>query len=136
MSADIEQRDAAIYDSEYENSFDIVLLDVPCSGLGLLHEKPDLRYNKTENDVLALVNIQREILNACCHYVKEGGLLVYSTCTISKEENERQMQWFLDKHPDFIPDCLPFANSFELQLFPHIHGTDGFYIARMKKRCN
>lgn len=133
VSADIEQRDAAVFDPEYENAFDAVLLDVPCSGLGLLKEKPDIRYSREASDIEVLAVIQKEILETCCRYVKPGGILVYATCTISSRENEEQVEAFLLRHKEFRKSELPFAASFDLQLLPSIHGTDGFYIARMEK---
>jgi len=134
VTAQIEQQDASVFCTEREHVFDIVLLDVPCSGLGLLAGKPDLRYNKSREDIEQLVQIQKELLETCSKYVKKDGLLVYSTCTISRRENEQQVAAFLQRHSDFVPDCLPFHGSHEIQLLPHIHGTEGFYIARMK-RC-
>ena len=128
--------DAAVFDPAYENAFDAVLLDVPCSGLGLLVDKPDIRYGKSDADIDALVVIQKAILGACCRYVAPGGLLVYATCTISARENERQVETFLTEHADFKPEPmpLPIANDGMLQLLPQVHDTDGFFIARMR-RC-
>lgn len=127
-----ETRDAAVFDARYAHRFDRVLTDVPCSGLGLLAGKPDLRYGKAEADIEALAAAQREILDCCCRYVKPGGILVYSTCTVSREENDGQVAAFLKRHPDFVPDPLPFADAAMIQLLPHVHGTEGFFIARMK----
>lgn len=127
VQAAASQRDASIPDDAYNNAFDTVLLDVPCSGLGLLHEKPDLRYNKQAEDLASLCKLQAAILNACSAYVKIGGTLVYASCTISPDENEVQIRRFLEEKPNFQLD-------FERQLLPHRDGTDGFYVARML-RC-
>lgn len=127
-----ETHDASAFDERFAHHFDRVLLDVPCSGLGLLAGKPDLRYGKDERDIEALVSVQQNILDCCCRYVKPGGILVYSTCTVSRDENDRQVAAFLKRHPDFVPDGLPFADGHTIQLLPHVHGTEGFFIARMR----
>jgi 16S rRNA (cytosine967-C5)-methyltransferase len=136
VSAETFVKSAAEFDSAYEAAFDGVLIDAPCSGLGLLGDKPDIRYSKSDADVLALVAIQRDILAVCARYVKSGGVLVYATCTISQRENEDQVASFLRAHPAFSLEQLPIAleNGGQLQLLPHVHHTDGFFIARMR-RC-
>ena len=134
VSGTVEERDASIPDARFDEVFDLVLLDVPCSGFGMFHEKPDLRYAKSESDLTALADLQRKILDTCSRYVRPGGILLYATCTITRTENEDQVLAFLDRHRDFTPDRLPFAKGSMLQLLPHIHGTDGFFMARMK-RC-
>lgn len=127
------QKDASVFDPSYENVFDGVLVDAPCSGLGLLSDKPDIRYSKSDADIAALAEVQRRILDACSRYVAPGGVLVYATCTISRRENEVQVGSFLHAHADFqleqIP--IPIENDGQIQLLPNIHGTDGFFIARM-----
>ena len=134
VQADIRRNDATILDPSFVDLFDAVLLDVPCSGLGLVHEKPDIRYSKTLDDIVSLASLQKKILDTCCQYVKNGGVLVYSTCTISGQENEEQATAFLNRHPEFHPDPLPFSGETHMiQLLPHIHGTDGFFIARFRK---
>lgn len=129
-------RDAAVFDPALERAFDGVLIDAPCSGLGLLGDKPDIRYSKSDADVVALSELQRRILFACSRYVAPGGVLVYATCTISRRENELQVEAFLETHPEFkleeIP--IPIQNGGQLQLLPHVHDTDGFYLARLR-RC-
>ena len=137
VTAETFEKDAAVFDPVYEASFDGVLIDVPCSGLGLLGDKPDIRYSKSDADIIALVSIQREILNTCARYVKAGGVLVYATCTISRRENEEQLEAFLKTHPAFQLEQIPIAveNDGQVQLLPHVHSTDGFYIARMR-RCS
>jgi len=133
VKADTVLQDASVFLPEYEDAFDAVLLDVPCSGLGLIMDKPDIRYKKTPGDIDRLELIQRNILEVCSRYVKPGGILVYSTCTVSKRENEACVDRFLSGHPEFVPDPLPYDASYRLQLFPDVHGTEGFFVARMKK---
>jgi 16S rRNA (cytosine967-C5)-methyltransferase len=127
--------DTSVFDPAYEDAFDAVLVDAPCSGLGLLSDKPDIRYSKTDADVKSLVGIQRAILCACCRYVAPGGALIYATCTISRRENEEQIEAFLSEHSAFQlePMPIPIKNNGTLQLLPQVHGTDGFFIARMKR---
>ncbi len=134
-AADTRVKDAAEFDPALEASFDGVLIDAPCSGLGLLADKPDIRYSKSDADITALVEIQSRILETCSGYVKPGGVLVYATCTISRRENEDQIDAFLRTHNEFILEQIPIPidNGGQIQLLPHIHGTDGFFIARMKK---
>ncbi|MBQ1821501.1 MAG: 16S rRNA (cytosine(967)-C(5))-methyltransferase RsmB [Clostridia bacterium] len=127
VSVETECRDASVFDPAYENAFDAVLLDVPCSGFGLLAEKPDVRLNKTEDAIEALTKAQDAILDACCRYVRPGGVLVYATCTISRRENSERVRSFLNTHPSFVPEE-------EKQLLPTRDGTDGFYYARMRRR--
>ncbi len=117
----------------FENA-DRVLCDVPCSGFGVLAKKPELRYKDPAASV-ALPAIQRAILENACRYVKRGGVLVYSTCTIFPEENEENVRAFLDAHPEF--SLTPFSvGEFHcpeglVTLLPDVHATDGFFIARM-----
>jgi 16S rRNA (cytosine967-C5)-methyltransferase len=138
-----EVKDASVYDASYEKQFDAVLVDAPCSGLGVAG-KPDLRLKKTPGDVSALAKLQLAILSACSKYVKPGGALVYSTCTISKPENEGVTDAFLASHPDFFPgDLAPFfpANFDQkrltggrVQLLPPVDGVNGFYLSRMHRK--
>ena len=134
--AETQVRDAAVFDPALEQAFDGVLIDAPCSGLGLLGDKPDIRYSKSDADITALVEIQKNILETCARYVKPGGILVYATCTISRRENEEQVEAFLRAHSEFAAEeiPIPLANNGQIQLLPHEHHTDGFFIARMR-RC-
>lgn len=116
---------------------DVVVADVPCSGLGIIRKKPDIRYKKAE-ELANLPSIQRDILNNASRYVRDGGTLVYSTCTVLPEENEDVVAWFLKNHPEFtlspfeLPHPLGKCDGM-LTLWPHRHGTDGFFICRMVK---
>ncbi len=136
VHAEVVEGDALSPNPAWENAFDAVLLDVPCSGLGLLHEKPEILSRITREDVASLAKIQAGILRACAPCVRPGGTLVYATCTISRAENEDTVLAFLAEHAEFRPEPapLPVENDGMLQLLPHVHGTDGFFIARMK-RC-
>ena len=123
---------AAVHDSTelLENHIeqaDRVLADVPCSGLGVIRSKPDIKWRHTPADVEALTEIQADILNCAARYVKPGGILVYSTCTVLKEENEMQAATFLRRHPEF-------EKLGEKQFLPGEEGGSGFYICKMKKR--
>lgn len=138
-----EKRDASEPIQEEELLFDRVLVDAPCSGFGLIRKKPDLKWRRSGEDIDALIQLQRKILAASATYVKKDGILVYSTCTICKKENQKNVEWFLSQYPfelcdlkEFLPKELWKEEKGEnyLQLFPHIHNTDGFFIARMKRK--
>lgn len=137
VSAKVLCRDACVPEMDLSNHFDAVLIDAPCSGLGLLHDKPDIRYRKSDADIDALAQVQKELLHVNAAYVRPGGYLLYATCTISRRENEDQTANFLAAHPDFSLDPLPIplSNAGMLQLLPHVHGCDGFFMARFKKHA-
>ncbi len=123
----IEVQDATISRPELIEKFDLVLADVPCSGLGVLGKKPDIRLHASMQEIDSLVSIQASILETVSAYVRRGGILTYSTCTISKKENERQVEVFLAKHSEYR---LVEQN----QWLPDIKlGNDGFYSAVMEK---
>lgn len=122
--------------SELIGTADAVICDVPCSGLGVIGKKPDIRY-KNMDDCAALPKIQHDILENVSKYLKVGGVLVYSTCTVLPCENEDNIQKFLASHDDF--ELVPFTVG-ELEvgggmitLLPHVHGTDGFFMAKLKR---
>lgn len=127
------------------NRADAVLCDVPCSGLGTLARRPDARWRKKATDPAELAPIQRAILESAAIALKPGGVLVYSTCTLHPAENQGMVESFLAEHPEFalesvaghLPPGIPAAATAGgyLQLLPHIHGTDGFFIARMRKKA-
>ncbi len=126
-----------------ELAMDAVLVDAPCSGLGVIQDKPDIKYRLKEEDFESILPLQREILENCSHFVRVGSRLVYSTCTILPEENEAQVSAFLSRHPEFEPDTddswLPEALRGKsadgmLTILPHRDGMAGFFIARMRRR--
>ena len=135
-------RDASVLREDLLDSMDAVLLDAPCTGIGVMDNKPDIKYKVTEAQVLELTALQKKLLDTVCRYVKKGGTLVYSTCSLLKEENERQIAAFLSSHPDFHIDPLPPAfgeallkhcGENGLQILPPRDHLDGFFIARMKR---
>ncbi len=126
-----------------ELMMDAVLVDAPCSGLGVMSDKPDIKFRTKEEDLVNILPLQKRILDACAQAVKVGGRLVYSTCTILPEENEMQVRAFLERHPEFEIDTntawLPehLRSRMEngmLQLLPARDGVEGFFIARMIRR--
>ena len=136
-------RDASVFKEELEDQMDGVLVDAPCTGTGVMLNKPDVKYRHTPETVAELVKTQAAILSACCRYVKRGGTLVYATCSVLPEENEAQVIQFLGAHPDFqlsaMPESFPKAirereGANGLQLMAHRDGLDGFFIARMTRR--
>lgn len=131
-------------------SMDVVLLDAPCSGLGVIRRKPEIRWTRSPSDIDELAAIQQRLLAAAAELVKPGGLLVYSTCTLEPRENEERIARFLAQRGDFAPDCdwpehvltalrdagipAPSPANGAVTLLPHYAGTDGFFIARLRKR--
>ncbi len=125
--------------------WDFILLDAPCSGLGVLRRRPDARWRKTRASIEEMTILQREMLEGVAPHLKPGGILVYSTCTITREENLDQVNEFLARHPEFsledlspyLPSGLDFQKTLSrgyIQLLPHRHGMDGFFIARFRKK--
>lgn len=122
-------------------TFDRILIDAPCSGLGLMRRRPEIRYNKTKQDILSLQKLQLEILNEASKTLKLGGELIYSTCTITQEENQEVVRQFLEKNKEFsrakveLPESeLQVSKDGSLTIYPHQYGTDGFFICRLKKQ--
>lgn len=133
------QQDATQLVPQWCNGMDAVIVDAPCSGLGIIRKKPDIRYkNLTETE--ALPALQKQILSNQANYVKPGGILMYSTCTVLKRENEEVVSAFLQEHPDFYPEALdlpalfPANTSGMLTLIPGQYDTDGFFICRLRRR--
>lgn len=122
---------------EFEGKADRIICDVPCSGFGVIAKKPELRYKDPKESEM-LPKIQSDILENVCRYLKSGGTLIYSTCTVLPEENEENINAFLSRHPDFILESWRvgniFAESGMITLLPHIHNTDGFFIAKLKRK--
>ncbi len=129
-------RDGRDLDESLIESADRVLCDVPCSGLGVIAKKPEIRY-KNLSDFARLPEIQYAILENCSKYVKKGGVLVYSTCTVLPEENQMNAEKFLASHPDFLPAEFTVGDVESeggmISLSPDLHGTDGFFVAKFIK---
>lgn len=123
---DARLQDASVCLPELENLADCVLADVPCSGLGVIHKKPDIKWRRTQEDIEELCRIQKKILETAAAYVKSGGTLVYSTCTILPEENRLQIDEFLKNHSEF-------KKLSEEQILTDEMGESGFYICKMMK---
>ena len=132
------QQDATVPVPQWENAMDAVLADVPCSGLGIIRKKPDIRY-KDLAQTEQLPQLQLQILKTQASYVKPGGILMYSTCTLLRRENEDVVNAFLAQHPDFHPEPLPLPEVFPqnesgmLTLIPGEYDTDGFFICRLRR---
>lgn len=120
-------KDATEPSVHLSNYYDKILLDVPCTGIGVVRKKPDIKWTRKLEDIEEIAQIQEKILNNCANYLKSGGRMVYSTCTIFKRENHLQIEKFLENHKDFILVQ-------ELNLYPHINYTDGFYIAVLERK--
>lgn len=136
--------DASVPDEASVKKADIVIADLPCSGLGVIGKKPDLRYRAAPEGIESLIRLQRRILECVQDYVKPGGTLVYSTCTVNPGENEENVYRFLEEHPEFRPAdikdrlCEELKGSVTdggfLQLLPGIHQSDGFFIAKLTRK--
>ena len=131
--------DGRAFREEWAGKFDVVICDVPCSGLGIIRKKPDIRY-KDAQEFSALPELQRAILENSARYVKRGGLLVYSTCTILPEENEQVTDGFLKAHDEFTYEAFSLPNGVSapghLTLWPQRNNTDGFYLSRMRRKTH
>ena len=120
-----------------KGTFDVVLLDVPCSGTGTWRRNPDARWRAYGPSVSDLLPVQAEIMDKTASVVKEGGKLVYATCSLLPEENEKQIEAFLERHPEFEIDALDATQNLGhpfLRLTPHRHQTDGFFAAVLKRK--
>lgn len=131
--------DATRLHEAFAGKADRVLVDAPCSGLGVLRRKPDSRWHKTEENLRELPELQSAILASAAECVKSGGILVYSTCTTEPEENQRIVRSFLDSRPDYSLEPAGRYVSLKqqdemIQLWPHIDNVDGFFIARLRRR--
>lgn len=143
LNLQIQVWDAAQTDETMRESMDVVLADVPCSGLGVMGKKRDIKYRITPEELEAVEELQKRILSASVWYVKPGGTLLYSTCTLNKKENEETAAWICEKFPfemESIDDCVPPPLRLEttakgyLQLFPDREKQDGFFLARLKRK--
>ena len=134
--------DALVLDESLIGKADVVLADLPCSGLGIMGKKRDIKYRMTPELLKELEELQKQILEMVWQYVKPGGILIYSTCTINPGENQDQVKWFLEEHPFELESLLPLlpeplkeeGKGGMLQLLPGVHETDGFFMARMKRK--
>ncbi len=121
-----EEKDATKYEEKYRNYFDKILLDVPCLGLGVIKRKPDIKWQKQSEDIEEITKIQKNILKNCSKYLKDGGELVYATCSILKEENEEVIY-------DFLENNKTFEMLEEIQIYPS-KKNDGFFMAKLQKK--
>ena len=132
------EADASKFQEAFKDGFDVVVADVPCSGLGVIRKKPDIRY-KDLAPTERLPAVQAAILENVSRYVRPGGALLYSTCTVLRRENEDVANAFLARHPAFhleaftVPDGLGGQNGGMLTLYPHVHESDGFFICKLRK---
>lgn len=139
----IEVSDATIPTPELNEKMDVVIVDAPCSGLGVIGKKQDIKYHVQKDTIDTLKDLQKTILKCASEYVKPGGILMYSTCTVTKEENEQNRDWILSNLPmqeESFEESLPqelrglTGSKGYLQLLPGIHDTDGFFISRFRKK--
>jgi 16S rRNA (cytosine967-C5)-methyltransferase len=134
-------QDGTVFNPEFERKFDIVLCDVPCSGTGTIDSKPDVMLNRKPSDIEALNNIQLKILNNSAKYVRDGGGLVYSTCSVLRAENDGIIERFLAENAGWESVDIETLSVPSLvwkhgrQLLPHLSGTDGFFIAVLKRKA-
>ena len=136
-------KDSSIYDEKYKEKFDKILLDVPCLGLGVLKRKPDIKWKRKKEDIKEISKIQKQILDTCSKYLKKGGALVYSTCSILKEENEDVVNEFLEENENFEMEKIELEennyfkkfckNNKFLQVYQS-EKSDGFFICKMIKK--
>lgn len=117
--------DATVTDHSRTEYGDVVILDVPCSGLGVMGKKRDIKYHVTPDSIDSLLLLQKEIVDASWQYVKKGGILMYSTCTIDKKENQDMVRYICEKYP--------FTLEEEKQILPGLMQADGFYYARLRR---
>lgn len=135
--------DATILDEEHIEAADVVIADVPCSGLGIMGKKNDIKYHISEEGMKDLTKLQRQIMKNAVQYVKHGGTLIYSTCTINPAENEENFRWIVDNFDfeavdlrDELPENLKIdtAKDGYIQLLPGIHPCDGFFIGKLRRK--
>lgn len=136
----VDLLDATTFQPELSEKADRVLIDVPCSGLGIIRKKPEIKYNKNLKELGTITKIQREIMKNAKEYVKKQGIILYSTCTLNKEENEENIKWFIKEHPNFKVEPLYFGNAENIMyhedgyvtILPNEH-MDGFFIAKIRR---
>ena len=137
---EIKEQDATINNSSFNDKFDIVICDVPCSGIGVIKNKPEIKYKITNSYVEEISKLQYQILDNSKKYVKNNGILMYSTCTIDKRENIENINKFLNENKDFKLENISLKNSIiktsengVLEILPDEYSCDGFFIAKLKK---
>ena len=136
-----KEMDATKINSDLINLGDRVLIDVPCSGIGIVRKKPEIKWNKTRKDLRDIIEVQRNIMENAWQYLKPNGVMVYSTCTLNKEENEDNIEWFLREHNDAKiekiylgkSDNLRYNKDGSVTILPNEY-MDGFFIARLRKK--
>ena len=133
------QKDSSVFDAKYEEKFDAVLCDAPCSGYGTVSENPDIKIFRKKEDILALEKSQSGILDAVCRYVKKGGALYYSTCSLFECENDKTVENFLKNHADFSVESLESPlfhekKKYGLQFLPDTAYGAGFYVCKLRKK--
>ncbi|QRN86239.1 16S rRNA (cytosine(967)-C(5))-methyltransferase RsmB [Clostridia bacterium] len=147
QNAEAKCQDWEEWNPAFDQRYDRVLVDAPCSGLGVLGKRPDSRWRKKASDIEALVQLQRKILNNAVLAVKPGGLLMYATCTLTYEENQAQRAWILENFTEFKPEPLPYISEAfasdkkalergELEITPFMHDMEGFYLTLLRKDTN
>ena len=135
-------KDATVRDPASCHKADIVLADVPCSGLGVIGKKQDIKYKMSEKQQQDIIRLQRKILSVVQEYVKPGGVMIFSTCTIGADENQYNIKWFLENYPFRLESIDPYicdalksktTKGGYIQLLPGVHESDGFFIARLRR---
>lgn len=134
--------DATVFNPEWEGRFDVVVADVPCSGLGVIGRKQDIKYRLSEEGLESLYKLQADIISNVARYIKKGGYLCYSTCTVNKEENERQTERFLNNHEEFAKAGLGFVPDFlkdsvhegSISLIQGSNDSDGFFFTVLQRK--
>ena len=137
----VEEWDACVFDESKEEWADVVFCDAPCSGLGIMGKKRDIKYRLTADSLKEVVMLQKQILGTVWKYVKKGGILMYSTCTINSEENEKQVQWIVENFPfevvsmkeELPKEVAEDVSEHGLQLLPKVHETDGFFLCKLRR---
>ena len=140
-NVEVNTNDATKLNSKLIECSDRILLDVPCSGIGIIRKKPEIKWNKTRNDLRDVIPVQRDIMENAWKYLRTGGIMIYSTCTLNKEENEENIEWFLSSHKDcnikkiFVgkQDNLVYNRNGSLTIMPNEY-MDGFFVAKLEKR--
>ena len=127
-----EIMDARVRNEDDIRKMDVVIADVPCSGIGIIGKKPDIKYQISQESLSNLVNLQQEILDVVMDYVKPGGILMYSTCTINQKENRENVQYILDSKK-FKLESLRKDIPEMVQIIPGIQESDGFFVARLRR---